>query len=542
MNLLLPIILFGILIFIHEWGHFLVAKGSGVFVERFALGFGPAILKKQWGETEYAVCLLPLGGYVKMRGEEMEEKDLAEPDPRSFAFQPVWKRIAIVAMGPISNLILPVILFTVLFWIGTPVPTSQIGAVIPGYPADRAGLRAGDKILSVENKPVATWHELMEALRDRAGLSTSLEVVRADREFIKELIPVAEDEPNIYGEIRSVGKIGVDLQPYRPAIGVPDPTSVAARAGLRTGDTIVSVNGKTTAYWWQLEEEFASAKGPKTLEVARFLKETAPPERLKLSIDTRSLKKSGIEEGELFIREVQPKSIAEEKGLKAGDKLLALNKVPLTSWHAFRNKIQKNRGEEIGVEVLRNQKPLSIQLVPPEVEHKDELTKESRKTRQLGVVSCAMPGDPAIRIERTPNPVAAFGRGFRETAEVAHTTIIGLGKLISGRLGLRSLGGPIAIFYLAGSSYRVGGWISYFRIMAILSITLAILNFLPIPVLDGGHLLFFLIEAVKGSPVKVKVRHAAQQVGLMIIIGLMALAFYVDINRYVMDPIRALFN
>jgi regulator of sigma E protease len=303
------------------------------------------------------------------------------------------------------------------------------------------------------------------------------------------------------------------------------------------------VNGKPVSYWWQLEEFFASKKGPKNLKIERPNKEDPKsPAKLALSIEAKTLSEAGIEDGELFIREVQPGSIAFEKGLKAGDKLLAVNQTPLTSWYAFRKKIQENRGEEINVDVLRNQKRVTIELVPREVEHRDELTKESRKIRQLGVISCAVPGDPATRIERYLNPFAAFHRGFGETVDIARTTVIGLGKLISGKLGLNSLGGPISIFYLAGSSYRVGGWISYFRMMAILSITLAVLNFLPIPVLDGGHLLFFAIEAIKGSPVHLRARQAAQQVGLMIIIGLMLLTFYVDINRYVVDRIRALFN
>jgi regulator of sigma E protease len=543
MNILLPIVLFGILVFIHEAGHFLLAKWAGVFVERFALGFGPALLKKKWGETEYAICLFPLGGYVKMRGEEIDEKEPPPPpDPRSFACQPVGKRFAIVAMGPVANLILPVFLFSLLFLIGTPVPTSRIGSVIPGYPADQAGLRAGDEIVRIENRPVSTWNETMTALRSRAALPTVLRIRRSGEEFDRTVTPVTEREPDIYGEIRDMGKIGIDLQPYRPVLGIPNPSSPAGRAGLRSGDTVTSVNGRPIAYFWQLEESFRTERGPKVLNVERTPTGQSSPNRVTVSVNVESLEKAGLEDGELFIREVQAGSIAAERGLRPGDKLLSLNGDPLRSWYAFRKKIQENRGEAIVVAILRDRKPLTLELVPREVEHRDEITKESRKTRQLGVVSYAVPGDPDTRIERYLNPASACWHGLRETVEVSKTTVIGLGKLITGRVGLNSIGGPIAIFYLAGSSYRVGGWASYFRIMAILSITLAVLNFLPIPILDGGHLFFFLIEAIKGSPVHVKVRNVAQQVGLMIIIGLMVLTFYVDINRYLLERIRALFN
>ncbi|MFH1262069.1 MAG: RIP metalloprotease RseP [Pseudomonadota bacterium] len=542
MNILLPIVLFGILVFIHELGHFAVAKLSGVFVERFALGFGPTIARKKWGETEYALCLLPLGGYVKMRGEEMEENDLkGAPDPRSFASQTVGKRFAIVAMGPISNLILPVLLFTGLFWVGTPVPLPQVGAVIPDYPAAKAGLRAGDQIVRVGEASVSTWNELMAALRPRANLSTELRIVRNGHEITKEIVPVSENELNLYGETQAAGKIGIELQPYRPTIGIPDANSPAARVGFKTGDTVLSVNGQPMSYWWQMEARF-STHGPKKLVVERRVALDAVPTQISLELDAPTLSAAGIEDGELYIRDVQPDSIAAQKGLKAGDRLLSVNRTPLSGWYSFRKQIQENRGDAVSVEILRSGKRLTLELIPREVEHKDEFTKESRKVRQLGVISCAMPGDPGTRIERYLNPFRALARGAEETWEISRTTVIGISKLITGKLGLNSLGGPISIFYLAGSSYRVGGWISYFRMMAILSITLAILNFLPIPILDGGHLFFFLIEIVKGGPVGARVRQVAQQVGLFIIVGLMILTFYVDINRYIVDKIRALFN
>jgi regulator of sigma E protease len=543
MNIFLPVFLFGILVFIHEGGHFLVAKWSGVFVERFALGFGPAILKKRWGETEYAICLFPLGGYVKMRGEDPDGSGGDAPvDPRSFASQSVWKRFAIVVMGPVSNLILPVLLFTGLFLAGTPVPTSRIGSVVPDYPAAKAGLRAGDEIVRVDGKDVRTWNEVMGALKSRAGLPTALTVRRAGESLDRSVTPVTESEPDMYGEIREVGKIGIDLQPYRAVIGIPDPSSKGARAGLKTGDRVEGVNGSPVTHFWELEEAFRNHPRRKSLTVRRGTGETPGGPPSTHTIDALSLQDAGIEEGELYIREVQPGSIAEEAGLRPGDKLLSINREPLRSWHAFRKRVQENRGEALVVEVLRNRKPRTIELIPREVDQKDEVTRESRKVRQLGVISSALPGDPDVRIERHLNPLSALARGVEETVEISKTTLIGLGKLVSGRLGLHSIGGPIAIFHLAGSSYRMGGWSSYFRIMAILSITLAVLNLLPIPVLDGGHLFFFLIEAVKGSPVRERVRNAAQQVGLAIIIGLMVLTFYVDIHRYLLGPIRALFN
>lgn len=537
-TVILAIVLFGVLVFIHELGHFTVAKLSDVYVERFALGFGPAIFKKKWGETEYAICLFPLGGYVKMRGEEMD--DAKASDPRSFAAKSVWTRIAIVSMGPISNLILPVLLFSALFFVGVPFPIPQIGSVIPGYPAQKAGLKAGDKILKVQGKAVSTWNEMTQALNPRSGQVTEITYERENKIEALKLVPVSEMAPNVYGEKQMVGRIGVDLQPYRPVIGIFNSTADAAKTGLKTGDIIAAINGKKISYWWEFENAFSTSK-TKKVQIERLLDNKTETLTFDLS-SFPSLTKAGIERGELFIREIRPNSIAEEKGLKIGDKIVSLNGVNVDSWHAFRKQIQSNQGEEVVIGLLRNGSPTEIELIPKEITQKDELTQAKRKTRQLGVISCAIPSRPATQIERYLNPFKALKRGFQETYEISITTLVGLGRLVSGKLSLNALGGPISIFYLAGSSYRIGGWHSFLRMMAILSITLAILNFLPIPVLDGGHLFFFLIEAIKGSPVQTKVLQMAHQVGLMIVIGLMVLVFYVDINRFLVDWIRSLFS
>jgi len=535
------IVLFGILVFIHELGHFLVAKLSGVFVERFALGFGPALLRKKWGETEYAICALPLGGYVKMRGEEMEG-DEKVTDPRSFASKSVWTRFAIVFMGPLSNLILPVVVFWILFWVGTPVESAKIGSVIPGYPAQEAGLLAGDRILEIQGRPVKTWKEMTASIQARANQPTNMKYLRDGKENSLTIVPIADTVPNVYGENQTAGRIGVDLQPYRPVAGISYLKSLAAKAGLRTGDVIASVNGVSVSYWWQLAKEF-SKSGLKTLEIERMAGEKAEKITIKLPRAGRAtLAAYGIENGDLFIREVKEDSIAFQKGLRSGDKIVSLNKEKISNWYKFRKIILGNKGDQILLGILRNEKPLTLELIPREVTQKDELTKTKRKVRQLGVVSYAVPAEVASHIEKYPNPFKALQRGLRETVDISKITIGGLGRLVTGRLPLNSLGGPIQIFYLAGKLYKIGGLVAYLRLMAVLSITLAIINFLPIPVLDGGHLFFFIIEAIKGSPVRMKIRHFANQVGLVIILGIMLLAIYVDINRFLVDPIKSLFN
>jgi len=538
-TVVIPILLFGALVFIHELGHFTVAKLCGVFVERFAIGFGPALLKKKWGETEYALCAFPLGGYVKMRGEELpeteKERKAFQADKRSFASQNVWKRIAIVVMGPVSNIILPIVLFTVLFLVGLPTPSSRVGTVMPGSIAEQAGLRAGDKIVSIDGKTVHSWSEVTKIIQGRAGQETVVNVERGGEALTIKMTPSKQADKNEYGESIQAGKIGADMIAYKPMIGVANLKSRAFTAGLRTGDVITKVNDSNITYWWQLEKEYKKDSN-NVITVERDQK------TISFTMQKGALETSGIERGELFINKVVEKSIAAEKGLRSGDKIDSINGQKIKFWTEFRDLIQANQGEPVTVGLIRDGDPITIELSPEEVEHRNEMTNERKKVRQLGVVSQSINYPIEYYREQYTNIFTAFYKGIEETWELTAQTFVGLGKLATGKLGVNTLGGPISIFYMAGTSYENGGWNSFFRLMAILSITLAALNILPIPVLDGGHLFFFLIEAIKGSPVKLKIRHMATQVGFYMLMALMVLVFYVDINRFFVAKIKALFN
>ncbi len=538
-TVIIPILLFGALVFFHELGHFTVAKLCGVFVERFAIGFGPAIFKKKFGETEYAICAFPLGGYVKMRGEELPETEAErkkiEKDPRSFATQNVWKRIAIVVMGPVANIILPIVLFTILFLVGLPTPSARIGTVQPGSVAEQAGLLSGDKIIAIDHQQVQTWAEVTKIVQNHAGIETLFNIERNGQPLSLKITPNKEDDRNEFGETIKAGKIGVDMIAYKPMIGVANLKSRAYLAGLRTGDIISEINEQPITYWWQIDESFKDNIS-NTISIERDHK------KIPFTVAKGSLETSGIERGELFINKVVEKSIADEKGLKSGDKIDSINGTKLKYWTEFRDKIQNNKGEPVQIGLIRDGAPLTIELSPEEVEQRNEMTNERKKVRQLGVVSQSMNYPVEYFNEKYTNFFVAFAKGVGETWELTSQTFVGLGKLATGKLGVNTLGGPISIFYMAGTSYESGGWNSFFRLMAILSITLAALNILPIPVLDGGHLFFYLIEVIKGSPVKLKIRHMATQVGFYMLMALMVLVFYVDINRFFVAKIKALFN
>ena len=343
------IIVLGVLIFFHEFGHFLVARLFGVGVEKFSLGFGPRLIGKKIGVTDYRISAIPLGGYVKMVGEEPDAEIRPEEVPLSFTHKHVAKRMLIVAAGPFFNLLLAVIIFFgIFFFSGTFVLQPSVGSVRPGSPAFAAGLEKGDLITAINESAVNSWDEMAEIINASSGQKLMLTVRRGDSSLNFSLAPEKVSTKNIFGE---------DVQRY-----------------------IIGITAS----------------------------------------------------GETFSKEM--------------------------------------------------------------------------------------------------NLFQAFSESMVQTYRVSELMVVIIAKLITGAISTNTLGGPIMIAQMAGDSAKagVGSLISF---IALISINLAIINLLPIPILDGGHLLFFSIEAVKGRPVSIKVREIAQQIGMFILILLMILVFYNDISR-----------
>ncbi len=347
---LLPfVIVLGLLIFVHEVGHFLAAKLFRVKVERFSFGLGPRLVGVKVGETDYRISAIPLGGYVKMTGEGLEEEVPPEEQHRSFTHKAVWQRMVIVFSGPLFNVLFALWVFIFGFLlVGQAVVTSEIGEVRPGYPAEQAGLRSGDKILEIDGKPIAGWKELPEIIRKSAGKRLSVVFSRDGKRYVTSVTPVSSTVKNIFGEAVQEAVIGITPS------------------------------------------------------------------------------------GKFYIQKL--------------------------GW------------------------------------------------------------------------AGAVRSGLVQTWGIAKLTVVSLIKLVERKLPLTTLGGPIFIAQLAGEQAQEG-WVNLLFFSALLSINLAILNLLPIPILDGGHLVFFIIEAVLGKPLSLKKREIAQQVGMVILVMLMVFVFYNDILR-----------
>lgn len=540
------------LVFVHELGHFLAAKAVGIKVEKFSIGFGPRLFGFFRGETEYAVSALPLGGYVKMLGEVPGSEIPPEDLPRAFGSKKVWERALVVAAGPVFNFALALVVYFGMFLGPQTFGDTRLGLVTPGEPAWQAGLRPGDKVLAVDGKLVRDWNALREAIGTRPGHALSITFERGGATKTVEVLTAAKTENNVFQELETRGRIGVSLQYLKPVLAVVDPDSPAAKAGLATGDELTHVQGRAVGAWHEVREALAglAPQGPVQLRYTRGgvageaqLVAEAPiaavPEGIGSSADPAGAY-TGLTNRDALIAEVEPGTPAAEVGLRVGDRLLAIaierdgQKLlrPINAWAVdlaalsgldarSRFTLQFQRGREV----------MTAELALLEREATDEL-KNVHKQFVFGAKN-----DPSTMATYTYDREVGAAEALKEaTLQVASDmTLIakGLSKLASGDIPLDTVGGPIMLFVIAEKSAR-RGWGDYLRMMAVISVNLGLMNLLPVPVLDGGHLVFLGFEALRRRPPSLRVREVANMVGFALLMMLMVLVFKNDLLRYVL--------
>lgn len=442
------VVVLGILIFFHELGHFLVARLFGVGVEKFSLGFGPRLLGKTVGMTDYRISAIPLGGYVKMVGDEPDAELEPELIPYSFTHKHVFKKILIVAAGPSFNLLLALIIYAGFFYfIGTEDIRPVINHVVAQGPAARADLRVGDMIDAVDGKTVASWSDIDRLIADDKGAEVRLTVKREDRRFDVTLTPVTKIVKDILG----------DDTPYYDA-------------GF-----------------------------------------------------------SGLPPIKAVVGDVAEGYPAEKAGMQKGDRIIAIDDRPVDSWNTMKEIISRSKGEPLTLTIQRGEETLSVKITPV-LYSGENLLGEKVDSYRIGISTPGIEIPPQDRITVKRGPLEALRDSVDQTYQISRLTILSIGKLIKGTVSTKTLGGPIMIAEMAGQQAREGLTNLIFFI-AVLSINLAVLNFLPIPVLDGGHLMFFFIEAAIRRPVNTRMREIAQQAGIFILILLMIFVFYNDITR-----------
>jgi regulator of sigma E protease len=416
----------GVLVFVHELGHFLAARRVGVRVLTFSLGFGPKILKFTRGDTEYCVSVVPLGGYVKMAGENPDDPRSGQPD--EFLSKTKWQRFQILIMGPVMNIVLAVVVLAIVLAQGAHVAAYRdeapvVGVVVRDSPAERAGLMVGDRILAVGSNPVETWQDLLMRVATKANRDIELSVMRAGQTITTSVRPSAEGKFEI-------GTLGV----------LPD-----------THPIVASV----------------IAGGP-----------------------------------------------AEKAGLKAKDVILAIDGEPMVFRTQLITAISSHGGQNVELTVQRGEQTLHIRATP--------VQRGARGMMDMYLTD---------RVKSfTPGPLEAVKLSIEENIESSGLIFTTLTGLFTGETSVRQLQGPVGIAQLSGES-AAEGWVALFSLMAMLSINLGILNLMPIPVLDGGHILILMLEGIARRDFSMRVKEKMLLAGFVLLMMLMVTVIYNDLTR-----------
>ena len=426
-----------VLIVFHELGHYWVARLCGVKVLRFSLGFGKTLYSKQFtpGGTEWVVAAFPLGGYVKMLGEQ--DGNVAESDlPFAFNRQSVFKRICIVAAGPIANFVLAIAIYWGLFVYGMPGQRPLLEQPVANTPAAAAGIARWDVIEQIDAEPVQTWEDVNWRLAKKLvdGGELSLAVRNAQGQLVQKRLVMT-------------GLSGNDLD-----------KDFLAKLGLQPAKTIPAYLGR-----------------------------------------------------------IVPGSPADQAGLQIGDLVLSVGGKTVADWHAFTEIVRTQPDKTVLLEVKRQAFTRSIAVTPQSV------VQDGKAIGRIGVA-------PDVVVKAQYPLGEALARGAYKCWDTSIFSLKILGRMITGEVSWRNLSGPVTIAQVAGETASIG-WLPYLLFIALVSVSLGVMNLLPLPILDGGHLMYYMVEVLKGSPVSMQAMEVGQRVGIAALVLLMGLALYNDILR-----------
>ena len=525
-----------VVVFFHELGHLIVGKALGVRAIRFSIGFGPKLFGFNAGETEYRVSLLPLGGYVKFAGDNPYEEVAPEDRGRGFLEQPPWKKGAIAFAGPAANFVLAVALYFVVFAAPHQDLAAKVGYVKPQSPAAQAGLRSGDRIVSIDGEPVVGWSGLQEKIRAHGGQPVTMEIERGGARETLRVVPAVHEETDPVETVKH-GRIGIAAVPRAAQVTVISPDTPAGRGGVRTFDKVVKLDGAPVASWEQLQQQIAGRSDALKLELLRPEAVQAPGGTLwsekpvSLTLPAPDAPGAyGLEASDLALFAVQPGGAADQAGLKRGDRVLAVNGRPAFSWSDEVDAAIRAAGTQpVRIAVRRDGKELSFAVTPHPRKDRDE-TGLLQDVPDLGAAPDLNAFAEAERIwVRYALPDAAY-RAVTNTGVFVRKQAIGIVRIVTGHISSRAIGGPLMIADVARKAAE-NGWRELVFTMGAISIVLGLMNLIPVPVLDGFHVLTAFIEGIRRRPLSVRFREVANVVGIALLLTLMLYAFRNDAMR-----------
>jgi len=442
-NLASFIVALGILVAIHEYGHFWTARRCGVTVQRFSIGFGKVLWRKVGQDgTEYVIAAIPLGGYVKMLDERVDDVPEHLVDG-AFNRKSVLARIAIVAAGPLANFVFAVFAFWLMYLIGVNGIKPIVGHVAPASIVAQAGIETGDEIISIDGEPAQHWQDVNLSLVGAFGQPSSDIVVRSNNNLTTKRLDLTQwkFEPEKHSPFRSLG-----LAPYFP-------------------------------------------------------------------------------EPSLVLSAVAEQSPAQQAGLRVGDKLVSVGGVKITKWKQFVEIIEQNGGTSVNVAYQRNDTMIEARITPQR-----KINNQGNSIGYAGVSPTPTPWPESSKVTLEYGVVDAFTKGMEKTWQLVSLSFNMIGKLVTGDLSVKNLSGPLSIAQGAGQSASYGV-VAFLSFLALISVNLGIINLLPLPVLDGGHLMYYFVELVTGKPVPEKVQEVGFRIGAALLFMLMSIAIFNDFTR-----------
>jgi len=544
---LAAVLAIGTLVAVHEFGHFVVAKFFGVGVPVFSLGFGPTLLSYKLHGTEYRLAAFPLGGYVKMAGADpfgdLEDDELVDP-AEDFGKKPVWQRLLVLLAGPAANLIFPVVLITVALMTGEPNRDTTLGQVVAGSVAERLGFQPGDRVLAVDDQRVQLWRDLDMAL---SGAVSSDATVRFERDGVAREARIPAGQVTLLtagaADTEALGFLWHEVSNH---IAVPDVSSPAARAGLRTDDVIVAVDNQPVDTWIQVAHAL-SGSGPAQVHLKRYVDaKRSATDDLVVTMERGVFDAhahdpfaafGGVVPLTVIAGQVMPGSPADAAGLLPGDRVFSVDGAVVHDFMELMALITAAVGPVADAET----QPRALDIVVIREGQERALPIVPKMYADMKVVSQVW--RPIIGTSQRPLAVQTGGTtyvryGFPQALRSSvEQTVLSVRQTLHALLNLityelppeKGVGGVVAMSEMAAKAASMGIF-PYLRFIGMLSINLGVFNLLPVPVLDGGQIAIFSIEAVRGRPVSAILRERLQMVGVLILVAVMIFATVNDTN------------